>query len=316
MARKAPLPTSTLAGELAVQREAQSFPAFPAPPPADPLQLANWLEATAVRAVSGVEWFCSERWALGPRVVNDSMWFYIVAGTGWGRVGAEGAAPRFDLGPGDLMLIPQGSEHIVRQDPGMAMHLFAVHFHAQVFEGVKLLELLGFPHHLPKAAGTDLLREVSERVTREFNFRAPGWRASMSAEIQRALFFIVREHGARFTPPGAGRHARELPRLLPAFEWLEQNLEDPGLSVRALAQRVHVSEVQFRKLFKRATGLSPVRFIQRRRVERAGNLLRETELSLEQVAEESGFSDSAFFCRVFKAWTKYTPGSYRKALSV
>jgi len=316
MARKPPLPTSTLAGELAVMREPHTFPRFTGAPPVDPLQLEHWLEATKVQAISGVEWYCSESWALGPRVVNDSMWFYFVSSTGWGRVGAEGAAPRFQIGPGDLMLIPQGTEHIVRQDPGVAMHLYAVHFHSQVFEGVNLLELLGFPPHIPKGPGSKLFEEVSARATREHMLKAPGWRGSMSAEIQRALYFMVREHGARFSPPGRGRSDPELPRLLPAFEWLEQNLEDPGLSVRALAQRVHVSEVQFRKLFKRATGLSPVRFMQRRRVERAGNLLRETDLSLEQVAAESGFSDAAFFCRVFKAWTKHTPGSYRKTLGL
>jgi len=71
--------------------------------------------------------------------------------------------------------------------------------------------------------------------------------------------------------------------------------------------------VQFRKLFKRVTGLNPVRFIQRRRVERACVMLRTTTLSIEQIAEACGFSDPPFFFRIFRLWTGTSPNQYRSA---
>jgi AraC-like DNA-binding protein len=71
--------------------------------------------------------------------------------------------------------------------------------------------------------------------------------------------------------------------------------------------------VQFRKLFRRVTGSSPARYIQSRRIERACRTLRESDASVEEAALAAGFSDSAFFCRVFKMWTRTTPTEYRKS---
>jgi len=298
--------------ETALARDPRGFPPFPDLPPGPPGTLAQWLESARVLPLSCTEWQCSERWALGPRVVNDSMWFWFESGHGWGRVGPEGEAERFEIQAGDLLLIPQGAEHIVRQGPGVAMHLFAVHFHAQVFEGINLLDLLGFPAHVPGSPAAPFA-EANRRLARESALKAPGFRAAMAAEILALLLHIVRHHGRRFRAPGAGRAHAELPRLLPALEWLDRNLHHPALGVRDLAKRVYLSEVQFRKLFRRVTGLSPVRFIQRRRVERACSLLHGSEMGVEEIAETCGFSDAPFFCRVFKAWTKTTPRRYRNA---
>lgn len=302
----------TPSSRTAQAREPQHYKPFPELPPGPLATLALWLEATRIHPGSALEWQCSEEWEILPRRVNDSMWFWIERGHGWGRVGLEGERQPFRIRSGDLVLIAQGEEHAIRQDRGVAMRLFAVHFHAQVFEGVNLLDLLGFPAHLPGTPPAPF-GEVSRRLAREWALKAPGWRASMAAEILTLLLYVVRHHGQNFRAPGAGQAHALLPRLLPAFEHLDRNLHDPGLRVGDLARRLFLSEVQFRKLFRRVTGRSPVRFMQRRRIERACALLHGSELSVEQIAEACGFRDVPFFYRVFRQWAKSTPASFRKA---
>ncbi|MCW8128962.1 MAG: helix-turn-helix domain-containing protein [Planctomycetota bacterium] len=309
------LPATTPRGELAVHRDPKGFDPFANLPQGDPARLAQWLEAVRVHAISSVEWQCSERWELGPRVLNDSMWFWFASGSGAGRVGPEGESEYFRIRPGDLMLIPQGAEHHVRQDKGSAMHLITAHFHAQVFEGINLLDLMGFPPHAPGGKDTPY-EAASRRLAREYALKAPGWRAAMAAEIQLVLHYIARHHGDRFRMPGAGRVHAELPRLLPALEYIDRNLPNAALSVGELAKQLFVSEVQFRKLFRRVTGMSPVRFVQRRRVESACRMLRGSEMSLREIAEVCGFADVPFFSRVFKQWTRTTPAQYRDAAAV
>ncbi|MCK6472031.1 MAG: AraC family transcriptional regulator [Planctomycetes bacterium] len=294
----------------ALTRPPDKFPRFSPGPNVPDERLDQWLEAVRITPLSSHEWQCSERWELGPRIVNDSMWHWIESGSGWGRVGAEGK--RFRIKAGDLVLMPQGAEHNIRQDKGVAMHLFAVHFHAHVYGSINLLDLLGFPGHLPGGPKTPYA-DACKRLAREFAVKAPGWRRSMGNTILQVLLYMIREEGERFRAPHAKAAHAELPRLLPALEFIDRNLDDRHLKVLDLAKQLFVSEVQFRKLFRRVTGMSPVRFLQRRRIERACSLLRGSDLGIEQIAEQCGFADASFFCRVFKHWTKMTPGHYRTA---
>lgn len=209
------------------------------------------------------------------------------------------------------MLIRQGVEHMVGQDAGVKSKVFAVHFYAQVYGGINLLDLLGFPPIFPGTHEAPY-RAASHRLAREFAVRAPGWIPVMTADILRVLFHMIRYHGSSLSIPHGTVGNPDLLRLLPALEMIEQRVSDPGLAVGNLAERVFLSEGQFRKLFRRVTNLSPVRFIQRQRIERACTLLRTTELAIERIAEACGFMDVPFFIRIFKSWIGVSPTHYRK----
>ena len=292
-----------------VPRDYTSFEAFPQIPAVPDGQLDQWLNAVRVQPISAVEWDWAKGWAVGPRVIKDSMWFWFESGNGWGWVGEE--KNRFSIHAGDLMLIRQGVPHMVGQNTGEHCHVFAVHFYAQVYGGINLLDLLGFPPHFPATPEAPYCA-ASHRLAREFAVRAPGWMPAMAADILRVLFHMIRYHGAALHIPKGTEGHPELLRLLPALEMIEQQVSDPQLTVGNLASRICLSEGQFRKLFRRVTSLSPVRFIQRQRIERACTLLRTSEFSVERIAESCGFMDVPFFIRVFKAWTGVSPSRYRK----
>jgi AraC family transcriptional regulator len=94
-------------------------------------------------------------------------------------------------------------------------------------------------------------------------------------------------------------------------EFIEDNLDgDP--SIFQLAQECGLSGSHFARSFKETTGTTPHRWLTRRRVERAKELLRETDLGLADIAQACGFVDQSHFARIFSTYESYSPGRWRR----
>lgn len=86
------------------------------------------------------------------------------------------------------------------------------------------------------------------------------------------------------------------------------------LDINALALTAGVGAIQFTRAFKRATGLTPTRFLHEVRVEKSKILMVEPDASLTDVAIACGFSSQPHFSRTFKSVTGITPGDYRRGI--
>lgn len=95
-----------------------------------------------------------------------------------------------------------------------------------------------------------------------------------------------------------------------ARRWLNQRL-DQGWTMAALAQHCHTSQRTLLRRFQEAVGMSPVRYVQQLRVERAKALLESTRLSLDDITSRCGYEDVSTFSKVFKRWAQVTPREYR-----
>jgi AraC-like DNA-binding protein len=84
------------------------------------------------------------------------------------------------------------------------------------------------------------------------------------------------------------------------------------VTINALAEEAHLSRVHYARRFRKLTGESPSHFLIRQRVERAAVLLRETDWTIETIAQTVGYSDVYYFSRQFKATLKHTPSRFRK----
>lgn len=92
----------------------------------------------------------------------------------------------------------------------------------------------------------------------------------------------------------------------------EQLAED--ISVEALAGLVELSPFHFSRVFKQATGMSPLQFVTRERIARAQQLTRETSRSLIEIALEVGYTSPSHFAQVFRRVVGVTPTEFRSAL--
>jgi two-component system, response regulator YesN len=86
---------------------------------------------------------------------------------------------------------------------------------------------------------------------------------------------------------------------------------DPTESVRDLAQRVNLSSSRLSHLFKAKMGLSLTIFLAERRMEKAADLLRSTEMRIKEITFIVGYQQEPSFVRAFRKKFECTPTSYR-----
>lgn len=99
--------------------------------------------------------------------------------------------------------------------------------------------------------------------------------------------------------------------MLRARDEMDRRYADP-LDVPALAALTHLSASRFGRVFKDVFGETPHRYLQRRRVERAMALLRQTDRPVTQVAWDVGFASLGTFSRTFSAIVGSSPSEFRE----
>ncbi|MBQ8351340.1 MAG: AraC family transcriptional regulator [Clostridia bacterium] len=83
-------------------------------------------------------------------------------------------------------------------------------------------------------------------------------------------------------------------------------------NINRLAGDLFLDAAYFSRLFRRRIGCSPKQYILRLRMEKAKELLRTTNFSIQEIAAAVGFSDPLYFSRVFRAYEGKAPALYRK----
>jgi AraC-like DNA-binding protein len=104
-------------------------------------------------------------------------------------------------------------------------------------------------------------------------------------------------------------------RLLRARDAMDRAYAQP-LDVPALARIALTSEAHFIRTFKQTFGETPHRYLQRRRLERAMALLRETDRPVTEICLEVGFTSLGTFSRTFRRVIGMSPSDYRTAWRV
>lgn len=99
--------------------------------------------------------------------------------------------------------------------------------------------------------------------------------------------------------------------LSPAVEYLKMHYST-DISNSVLASKCYISEEYFRKLFKKAYGVSPKQYVIDMRINMAKQLLSEGCLKINEIAKQCGFSNPYHFSRLFKEKTSETPSAFMK----
>jgi transcriptional regulator GlxA family with amidase domain len=100
-----------------------------------------------------------------------------------------------------------------------------------------------------------------------------------------------------------------------AQAWLARHFSVAN-PVEEVIKRSKLAERTFKRRFTVATGLAPIAYVQRLRVEDAKRRLERTDAPVDEVSWRVGYEDAAFFRRLFKRTTGMTPGAYRKRFRI
>jgi AraC-like DNA-binding protein len=99
-------------------------------------------------------------------------------------------------------------------------------------------------------------------------------------------------------------------RMLRARDTMDRAFAQP-LDVPALARVAYVSPAHFSRQFRDTFGETPHRYLQRRRVERAMEMLRDTDLPVTEICLDAGFNSLGTFSRTFRDIVGEPPSAYR-----
>ena len=120
-------------------------------------------------------------------------------------------------------------------------------------------------------------------------------------------------------PPADGREqdagSENAGRIRRTIAYMAQHLNEP-LQVSTLAAQASVSTSHYFALFKRQTGVAPIDYFIRLRMNHARELLDSTRQSIKEIAAEMGYDDPFYFSRVFKSVHQVAPAEYRRRSSL
>ena len=103
----------------------------------------------------------------------------------------------------------------------------------------------------------------------------------------------------------------DISKIDSVFEFLYSNYDKP-ITIKDISTRFGYGESNFCKTFKKLTGTTFHSVLNQHRIDIACEYLARSDLSIEEIAVKTGFSDAKSFCRVFKNLKDQTPGNYRK----
>ena len=247
--------------------------------------------------------------------------FCPLAGSGTFRIGEREEA----FAASDILLIDNLRLHGVGRFKGRSRRALVVVFYPELVAAPGALPcdlwlLRPFRHlldgclHLragdrmaPKAWDC-LNRLVAARVERGAGLEGQARQKAILAELLICLGEAFRDSLVEDSDYESRRNS--LRRLAPLFEHVAAQLHEP-LSVPTAARMVKMSASYFMRFFRQATGLTFSVYVDQLRVGRAHQLLLESELSLAEIAAETGFCDQCHMSRHIRRRFGTTPGRIR-----
>jgi AraC family transcriptional regulator len=121
---------------------------------------------------------------------------------------------------------------------------------------------------------------------------------------------LLRQYAAvkpRLTVYEGGLPQRQLLHIL---DYIHEHL-DQDIKLADLAALLGISQFHFSHLFKQSIGIAPYQYLLQQRVERAKQLLKQTERSIMEIALECGFNSHSHLSKQFRQLTSITPKAYR-----
>jgi AraC family transcriptional regulator len=208
---------------------------------------------------------------------------------------------------GDFVLVPAevGQKAVSDRGAGAIVLSFESQTIAQNLEGTSI-ELI--PHF---ATADPLVHQIAIAIKRALEEAGPTSRLYAESMTTALIVHLAQYYSAKpFTLPSYTGGLAQV-KLQQVMDYIQTYL-DHDLSLKELAAIAQISPHYFSQLFKQSTGISPHQYVIQCRIQRAQVLLKESKLSLAEIAKIVGFVDQSHFHRHFKRLIRVTPKVFRQ----
>lgn len=275
----------------------------------------NWLDK---QLIPGLPAECFQTEDSRPGVFAASHWHsaaeLILVIRGGYRVLVNGIS--YVLKEGEALLIPPRQIHTTICPPlpqvsllVLKFDLSLLHFTGETEEESLFLEPLAagcqglcFSKEQTEESGC---REKLQRISEELESSQPGRAYAVRLLTAQTILELFRlsKPVRPGSEPEEGRIARQ---FYPVFDYLEKNFAEP-ITPADLLPICGLSYSRFAVRFKQLAGCSLTEYLNRYRILRAQQLLRESEIPVAQAAEQCGFLDPCYFDRLFRKYVGISP---------
>lgn len=290
--------------------------------------ISDWLEG--LKPTSAVFWRAEARAPWGVHVGTwDTAVFHILT-KGSATLNVEGIEESVHLETGDLVLLPAGTDHGLRDSPSSPLPPLQevvqgctaegkwVHFGGDGAPTVMLCGAcqLGTPRTRPP---TSLLpayvrHPLDPGLVQVAEQEARGLRSGADAVLVQLLTLLVmqalRAHLSDRTPQELG--AVFAPEVGRAVQYIHAHLADE-IRLDDLCRQAALSRTVLSERFREALGVSPIEYVRLTRLSRAAELITASGSGLARIAREVGYSSLSTFSRAFRGVYGASPGAYRRA---
>ena len=159
----------------------------------------------------------------------------------------------------------------------------------------------------------EALAHLSFACAEMLSMRTPGKSKRVAALTQLLAGYLVEKYTDAAPEKRDFRGGLPIRQLRKVEDYVGERLAE-DISVEALAGLVELSPFHFSRVFKQATGVSPLQFVRRERITRAQQLIRETSRSVIEIGLEVGYTSPSHFAQVFRRVVGVAPTEFRSGL--
>jgi len=211
---------------------------------------------------------------------------------------------------GDMFIVKPGVPHREESPPGKASQLLCLATGFCDGRGRSCEFPLELPDRVHLESG-HVVERCLRAIAAEAYHRRIGYSGAIDAHIMQIFIELVRSARSVAVPEVDVAQIRRRRLASEAARFIEENHAAP-LSLPEIAQHFFMSPYHFARIFKDRTGMSPIAYLARIRMDNAKQLLLSTDLAVKEIAARVGYQDPHYFSRAFAKDEGVPPSAYRR----
>lgn len=230
-----------------------------------------------------------------------------------GKIFVKIEKEEYVLREGECLLVPPSGLHMIWGEPGEKKGFFAVVFSnrflaeekeridAKYFQGVRRGEIR-LAVRLPDPCGEKLLKLKEVFAVKQF-----GYELCIKADVLwiMAKAFELSERSALAEKRFPHQEVKK------ALDYVAEHFNEE-ITLQDLAEETGMSREHFCRMFSEIASVSPIVYVNRFRVKKSLEYLRDSDKTIQQISDICGFGSASYYNRIFKKYMGQTPKEYRK----
>ena len=237
--------------------------------------------------------------------ISEYVLIYCMEGEGWFKLEEH----IYNVRENQFFILPPNHAHSYGADKDSPWTIYWIHFtgpHAAIYS-----ENSQEPMNIRPAINSRIserqhvFEEIFSTLERSTNLESLRYASSL------LHYYLASMRYLRLYRP----EAPTSPSLIDAVKhYMQENIEK-RLTLEQIAHYTGYSPSHFSSLFRKATGESPLAYLNRLKIEHACLLLKTTDMRINQICHKVGISDNYYFSRLFKQYQGISPKQYRSLSS-